>query len=161
MTPITVTKCDHKGRAVFSYEGKLVAHGAHYVYLEAYFARDDFDAGYMVYRRGDRFMEWFYADRWYNVFQIFDVHDGRLKGWYCNITRPALLDLTAERANVRADDLALDVFIHPDGTPLMLDRDEFDALDLPDEERRAALDAAETIQRLAAARIPPFALAGG
>ena len=55
--------------------------------------------------------EWFYSDRWYNVFRLEDVDDDRLKGWYCNIGRPARLG----KAVVAYDDLALDVFVTPEG----------------------------------------------
>ena len=150
--PITIIKCDPAGRAVWQYEGVVLARGAGWVCIEARFNRDDYDAGYVQYRRGDRFVEWFYADRWYNVFRIHDVDDDRLKGWYCNITRPARL--TAE--SVAADDLALDVFVSPGGAVLLLDEDEYAALSLTDGERAAVDAAVAHIRALAAADDPPF-----
>lgn len=156
MTPIRVVKCDAQGRAVVAYDGEVIAQSESGVFLRAYFLRDDVDAGYLVYKRGDLFLEWFYTDRYYNVFKMYDVGDGRLKGWYCNITRPAVIETADGRLQVRADDLALDMYIAPDGGVRMLDEDEFDALDLSPDERRAALDAAATICRLAAERVSPF-----
>jgi predicted RNA-binding protein associated with RNAse of E/G family len=156
MTPIRVVKCDAHGRAVFAYNGEVIERSASGVFLRAYFARDDVDAGYLVYKRGDLFLEWFYTDRHYNVFKMYDADDGRLKGWYCNITRPAVIETANGRLQVRADDLALDIYIAPDGAVRMLDEDEFEALDLSPDERRAALDAAAAICRLAAERVPPF-----
>lgn len=151
-TGITVVKRDHAGKAVFQYDGEVVARGETWVCLEARFQRDTFDAGYMVYRRGDLFMEWFYTDRWYNVFRIQDARDETLKGWYCNITRPAEIGETV----VAADDLALDVFVSPDGAILILDEDEFAALPLGEAERHAAHKAVEAIRQLVAARQSPF-----
>ncbi|OQY20658.1 MAG: hypothetical protein B6I35_10355 [Anaerolineaceae bacterium 4572_32.2] len=46
------------------------------------------DLGYVALEPSDRWTECFYTDRWYNVFEIHAADDS-LKGWYCNITRPA------------------------------------------------------------------------
>ena len=43
-------------------------------------------------RRGDRFIETYYTDRWYNIFEIHAREDDRLKGWYCNIAKPAVME---------------------------------------------------------------------
>lgn len=159
---VTVIKCDADGNDGFRYEGEIIEHGETFIYLRAVFGRADSDRGYMVYRRGDVFHEWFYTDRWYNVFKIFDVDDGRLKGWYCNITRPAIFSEEDGRLVIRADDLELDVFVFPpdaDGTrrdPLILDEREFKKLKISDEERRSALDAKAAILDLAARGIAPF-----
>jgi predicted RNA-binding protein associated with RNAse of E/G family len=152
VSPITVYKRDHNGRVVWQYAGEVVARGADWVCLCAVFDRDEADLGFVIFRRGDRFTEWFYADRWYNVFRVDDARSGQLKGWYCNITRPARITPDS----VEADDLALDVFVMPDRSLHLLDQDEFDALDLPPDERLAALRAVETIRAAAAARIAPF-----
>ena len=61
--------------------------------LEAFFDRDDMELGYTVFKRGDRFVETYYDDRWYNVFAVYDRDDGGLMGWYCNICRPAVISL--------------------------------------------------------------------
>jgi protein associated with RNAse G/E len=153
MTSLTVYKHDHQGALVWQYEGVLVDSGATWVCLDATFNRDDIDAGYVLFRRGDALREWFYSDRWYNIFRLQDVHDGRLKGWYCNITRPAVI--TAE--SISADDLALDVFVTPEGGVTLLDEDEFATLDLDAHDRQAALDAVEQIRQAVATRSGPFA----
>jgi hypothetical protein len=149
---VTVIKNDHTGREVWRYEGTIKESGEGWVRLEAHFNRDDLPLGYITFRRGDRFIETFYADRWYNVFAVRDVDDDHLKGWYCNFTRPAVLD----ENTVSADDLALDLFVYPDGRALVLDRDEFDALPLRDAERAAVLAALTELQRKAKAKEAPF-----
>jgi predicted RNA-binding protein associated with RNAse of E/G family len=152
MPPITVHKCNHRGEVVWQYEAEVVERGATYVCLTAPFHRDDLDAGYVVFRRGDRFTEWFYSDRWYNVFRLEDVNDNSLKGWYCNIGRPARITSDV----VAYDDLALDVFVSPRGEILVLDEDEFAALSLPEADARAARDAVDTIRALVARCAHPF-----
>ena len=87
---IVVRKLDHEGREVFRYEGRVLRRGERYVCLRAVFRFDEVDLGCVTFKRGDVFTEWFYSDRWYNVFRIEDGASGALKGWYCNITRPAL-----------------------------------------------------------------------
>jgi uncharacterized protein len=154
---VTVYKHDHEGREVWHYSGKTLARDDTYIQLEAYFNRDDKDAGYVVFRRNDRFVEWFYSDRWYNIFEIHDVDDDHLKGWYCNISRPAkIID-----GEVRSDDLALDVWVKPDGQTLLLDEDEFDKLELKVRERGNALKAVDELRALAGAKKGPFGAIGG
>lgn len=136
-TSLTVIKNDYTGKEVWRYDGVLIESHPNRVTLEARFNRDDQTLDYVVFRRGDRFVEQFYTDRWYNVFEIHDVGDDRLKGWYCNFARPAHI----ADGVITSDDLALDLWVYPDGRLLTLDRDEFDALPIPAEERRAVLEA--------------------
>ncbi len=142
-TPVTVIKADHTGAEVWRYEGVILKRTPTSITLEARFNRDDLDLGYTVFRRGDRFVEHFYSDRWYNIFEVYDADTGLLKGWYCNFTRPAHLDSNT----VRADDLALDLWIDPGRRMLVLDREEFDALPLTDQERQAVLAALDELQK--------------
>jgi hypothetical protein len=150
--PITVVKSDHTGREVWRYDGHTLERDATRLVLEARFNRDDIDLGYVKFRWGDRFVEYFYADRWYNVFAIHDVEDDHLKGYYCNITRPAVLG----DGVVRADDLALDVFVFPDGRTQVMDEEEYAALPLTLDERQHALAAVTELQRRARNAEPPF-----
>lgn len=126
----TVYKLDHTGREVWRYLARLLERGPRHVRLEAFFDRDDMELGYTVFKRGDRFIETFYEDRWYNVFAIYDRDDGALKGWYCNVCRPAKISESA----VHCDDLALDVWITPAGKARVLDEDEFAGLNIPDDD---------------------------
>jgi hypothetical protein len=94
-------------------------------------------------RKGDRFIETYYTDRWYNIYEIHDLDDNRLKGWYCNVARPAVLESENELSYV---DLALDLWVASDGTQTILDEDEFAALDLDTETRKRARKALEELQ---------------
>ncbi len=67
---ITVRKLDAAGKQVFSYSGIVLRRDENCVQLEAHFSHDTIDVDYVVLERGDRFVEWHYADRWYNVFKI-------------------------------------------------------------------------------------------
>lgn len=150
---LTVHKLDLAGRETWAYPGRRLRSGPTWLTLEAHFNNADGDINGLRLRRGDRFVETFYADRWYNVFSVFDVETGRHKGWYCNITRPARIG----SEDVWAEDLALDLVVFPDGSQVVLDRDEFEALPLLPTERRRALEALEELQTLAASGEGPFA----
>jgi len=151
---ITVHKLDAAGREVWSYTGHLLARGATWVRLEAHaqFDRDEIAFPGLTLRRGDRMVETFYADRWYNVFTVYDGAAGALKGWYCNITRPARL----AAKDVHAEDLALDLLVYPQGGDLVLDEDEFAALPLSPAEQSAARQALAELRQLAACHQAPF-----
>ena len=141
---VTVYKLDHDGREVWQYPARVLARAPHHVRLEAFFNRDDTDLGYVVFKRGDRFIETFYDDRWYNVFAVYDREDGELKGWYCNICRPAEITASA----VRCDDLALDIWVTPEGASSLHDEDEFEALSLPEDARARAFETVDSIRKL-------------
>ena len=152
MTAFTVIKRDAQGKDELSYEGVLRERNAEFVCIDAIFNLADRDLGYLKLRRGDRFREWFYRDRWFNIFRVGDADTNALKGWYCNITRPPII----EARQVAAEDLCLDVFARPDGRTLLLDQAEFAALNLPEDEAAQAWRAVAEIQRLVAGRRPPF-----
>lgn len=140
MNPFTVRKLDHKGQEVFSYPATPIFRTPDAIIVRAMWDRPPMDAGYVVLEPGDIWLETFYADRWYNVFEIRSA-DGHLKGRYCNITRPARIAADG----VRAEDLALDVWLSPDGETTVLDEEEFARLSLPPDERTAAEAALATI----------------
>lgn len=149
---VTVRKLGLDGEEVWRWRGEVVARGEGWVQVEARFDGGDRDLGYVTLRDGDRFIEWYYADRWYNIFEIHDRDDGRLKGWYCNITRPTVFS-PGEIAQV---DLALDLFVHADGRVLVMDEEEFSALPLSDKERDAARAAVSQLRARVEQRRAPF-----
>ncbi len=152
MCDFTIIKLDAHGNEELRYAGELIARGDNWVCVDARFALPDRDLGYIRLCRGDRFREWFYADRWYNIFRVEDAKSWALKGWYCNITRPARI--MARQAS--AEDLALDLFVAPDGRTLLLDEAEFAALELPERERAKAWQAVAQIRAMVNNRQPPF-----
>jgi uncharacterized protein len=131
---LTVNKLNLNRELLIAYDGTVLARTPESIVLEARFNRETLDLGYAVLEHHDRFVEHFYADRWYNIFEIHSVHDDHLKGWYCNIVQPA----TFSAAAVEQVDLALDVWINPDGSYRVLDQAEFDALPLDRATRRQA-----------------------
>jgi len=144
MEQVTVRKLDDAGREVISYPGEVLERGDNTIVLRTSWNREPMDLGFVVLEPGDGWIETFYSDRWYNVFEI-RAAGGRLKGWYCNVTRPARI--TANE--VAAEDLALDLWVGANGATETLDEEEFAALPLSAEERRGARQALEELKRRA------------
>ena len=151
MTDITVLKRNLAGEVTWQYEGQVLKRGATCVVLEAFFNRDDMPFMDVVLKRDDRFVETFYSDRWYNVFEIYDRDDGAFKGWYCNIGYPAVIEADA----VSYIDLALDLWVAPKGTQTVLDEDEFLELSMDVMTRAQAVTALEEIKQKLANKKPP------
>ena len=127
MSTVTVHKLDHRGNEVWRYEGQELKRDETSLVLEARFDREAVQVGSIEIKREDVFIESFFEDRWYNVFEIYGAADGQLKGWYVNITRPARI----EEQHVYHEDLALDIIVSPDHSDVqVLDQEEFEQLDL-------------------------------
>lgn len=151
--PVIVHKHDAAGREVWSWTAARRRLTPTSAVVEARFSAGPFEIHGLSLRPGDRFVESYYTDRWYNVFAVYDGETGRLKGWYCNISRPARL----EDGHVRWEDLALDLIVLPGGEQFVLDEDEFGALELSAVDRSQALATLEALRDLARRRAAPFA----
>jgi len=135
----------------YQYEGVLLSRDENSVTIEALFDRDDRPFMDTTLKKGDRFVETFYSDRWYNIFEIYDRDDGQVKGWYCNVGVPAVF----EDGVVSYVDLALDLWVSADGKQSILDEDEFAELNLNKELSRGALNGLDELKRLFERKNPP------
>ena len=148
---IKVQKKNLAGKVTYEYEGILLSRDEHSVTHEALFDRVDMPFIDVVFRTGDRFVETYYTDRWYNIFAIHDQEDGKIKGWYCNIGKPAVIEDNV----VSYVDLALDLWVSVDGKQTVLDEDEFEALALNEELRVGALNGLDKLKKLFLKNKPP------
>ena len=139
---LTVLKLKPTGEIAWKYYGRRLEQDATHLVLEAFFELEDRTKEGMTFSKGDRFVETHYTDRWYNVFAIYNRDDNSLRGWYCNIARPARFDGNT----ISYVDLALDLLVFPDGRQIVLDEDEFAALDLAAEEIATARQALLELQ---------------
>jgi len=118
---VEVLKLNLAGQETWRYTGQVLEQRPEAIIIEARFNRADTPFHGILLGQGDRFVEIFYNDRMYNIFEIHDRADDHLKGWYCNVCRPAEFH-PGEIAYV---DLSLDLLVYPDGRQLVLDEDEF------------------------------------
>ena len=72
---IMVDKLSPQGELKWRYEGDVIERGEGWLRLEAFFDREDLPFMGVTLKRGDRFVETYYSERWYNVFEIHDRDD--------------------------------------------------------------------------------------
>ena len=146
-----VQKKNPAGEVTYEYEGVLLRRDQNSITLEALFDRVDMPFMDVIFKRGDRFVEHYYMDHWYNIFAVHDRDDGKIKGWYCNIGMPAVI----EDGIVSYVDLALDLWVSTDGKQTVLDVEEFEALDLTEELRTGALRGLDELKDVFKNNKPP------
>ena len=105
--------------------------------------------------RGTVSTEYYWLDRWYNVFRFSD-NAGKLKNFYCNINQPPSFDGHV----LSYIDLDIDVFVAPDLTYQVLDLDDFEAnartYAYPADVQANAHGALKELTKLIEARAFPF-----
>ncbi|MFI8950585.1 DUF402 domain-containing protein [Streptomyces sp. NPDC053750] len=102
------------------------------------------DFGFVRFEAGDVFTEYYWRDRWYSVKEVRTAA-GALKGWYCDITRPAVLT----GGELVVEDLDLDLWRSADGTDVRrLDEDEFAESGLAERDPQAAAAAVAALDEL-------------
>jgi uncharacterized protein len=149
---ITVTKLNPLGERKIQYQGEVIQRLSHGVVIQAYWKQPTKDLGYTLFEPGDQFIEYYYTDRWFNIFDISSA-GGTHKGWYCNIAEPAHI----HDEQIEQVDLLLDVWVNPKGAPLVIDEDEFESdTMLNDEQRRGARQALQDLLQMIAAQTEPF-----
>ncbi|MFJ8362662.1 DUF402 domain-containing protein [Streptomyces sp. NPDC093984] len=133
------------GRTKIRYKGELVADDGDRIAVRAPWAGDGVrDFGFVRFEPGDVFTEYYWRDRWYAVKEVRDAQ-GTLKGWYCDITRPA----TVSGSELVVEDLDLDLWRSADGTAVLrLDEDEFAASGLATTDPEAAAAAVSALDEL-------------
>ena len=144
MSRIKVLKKNLADEVTWQYEGMVLQREENHITLEALFNRDDLPFMDITLKRNDRFVETFYSDRWYNIFEIYDRDDGKFKGWYCNIGKPAVI----ADDFVSYVDLALDLWVSADGVQTVLDEDELEALSLNDELKQQVYESLKELKEV-------------
>ncbi|GHE98747.1 DUF402 domain-containing protein [Streptomyces fumanus] len=133
------------GRTKIRYPAQLLADDGARITVRADWAAPDVrDFGFVRFEPGDVFVERYWRDRWYAVKEVRSA-DGALKGWYCDITRPSVLD----GKELVVEDLDLDLWVSADAaTVLRLDEDEFAASGLSERDPEAARSAVAALDEL-------------
>ena len=138
------------GRTKIRYAAELLGDDGTHIAVRAPWAGEGVrDFGFVRFEKGDVFTEYYWRDRWYAVKEVRDSA-GTLKGWYCDVTRPA----TLSGSELVVEDLDLDLWRSADGRDVRrLDEDEFAASGLAETDPGAAaaavaaLDALEALAR--------------
>lgn len=111
------------------------------------------DLGFI--RRGTYSYEYYWLDRWYNVFR-FHEPDGAFRNFYCNINRPPEFD----GSSLDYVDLDIDLLVGADGSVRTLDLEEFEVnakrFSYPEDIKTSAKRAVEELSALIRAGDFPF-----
>jgi len=139
---ITVRVLKYDGTEYRHWQARLTRRQGSLVVLNAEFEYDVQHHLLGSIRRGTRTMEYYWLDRWYNIFR-FLKDDGEIRLYYCNINLPPSI----EAGVLSYVDLDIDVLVQPDFSYQILDLEEFEAnaarYGYPDQIRsnaRAAID---------------------
>jgi protein associated with RNAse G/E len=144
MKRVIIRKLEPSGEEKWRYPAIVLEETEETVLVEATFDRPVWRIKDIYLNPGDRFVELYYRQRWYNIFQVHAGSSQAIKGWYCNVSYPPeMVD-----GEIRYVDLALDLLVYPDGTQQVLDEDEFEMLNLPKEVKEQALKALGELKRL-------------
>ncbi|MFF4801725.1 DUF402 domain-containing protein [Streptomyces sp. NPDC001351] len=133
------------GRTKIRYAAELLGDDGMRVVVRAPWAGDGVrDFGFVRFEQGDVFTEYYWRDRWYAVKEVRNS-EGTLKGWYCDVTRPATLSGT----ELVVEDLDLDLWHSADGRDVLrLDEDEFAESGLAATDPEAAAAAVAALDEL-------------
>lgn len=156
MQGIQVHKLDYtSNKVITAYSGKVIRFDPvkQVIVIKAIWERPDLDLGYTTFENGDIFTEYYYGNHWYNVFTIHSRYQ-KLRGWYCNITKPAVIT----PMKIDYVDLFLDLWITPQGKIIELDQDEFSNAEIDDATRSQALNGMMQLKEHIATCREPFML---
>jgi len=126
-------KYDHTIRR--SWQCELVDRRDPLILLVGRFDRDVEHSGLGLIRKGTVSYEYFWLDRWYNIFR-FHEPDGTFRNYYCNVAMPP----NFENGVLDYVDLDIDIIVWPDFHFEVIDRDDFESnalkYDYPDTIRK-------------------------
>lgn len=118
---VTVNSCNYDGSTRKAWQCKLAAQAGTMLHFTGVFDEDVPHADLGLIKRGTITQEYYWLDRWYNVFR-FDEPDGSFRNHYCNISMPPVF----ADGVLNYVDLDLDVVVWPDRRVVVLDETDFE-----------------------------------
>jgi protein associated with RNAse G/E len=118
---ITVNSRKYDGKIRRTWSCELVEETEGFIVLVGEFDRDVRHPGLGSIRRGTISYEYFWLDRWFNIFR-FHEPDGSPRNFYCNVAMPP----TFKNGVLDYVDLDIDVLVWPDRRYQIVDRDDFE-----------------------------------
>jgi uncharacterized protein len=119
---ITVRACKYDGLEHRRWQARLRSRHSSLLVLDARFDREIRHALLGTILPGTISVEYYWLDRWYNVFR-FHEPTGELRSYYCNVNVPPLFDGQV----LSYVDLDIDILVAPDLSYTIVDEDEFQA----------------------------------
>ena len=152
---ITVRACKFDGAIHRRWHARLRQRQDSLLILDARFEEEIHHAELGTIARGTLSVEYYWLDRWYNVFR-FHEPAGPLRNYYCNVNVPPTFDGRA----LSYIDLDMDILVSPDLSFTILDEDEFREsaarFNYPEDVQKRAHQALRELITLIEARSFPF-----
>ncbi len=135
-----VTKNNLEKNKYITWDIEVIERTEDYLLGEGLFvAPDDYDELNLdpeIYAMtGDRMIEKYFNEQWFNIFEIYRGNSEDLKYWYINISRPAKI----EADSVYWEDLVVDLQVFPDGRMVILDMEDFEKMKWEAQEKEKIL----------------------
>lgn len=152
---IIVSALKYDGSEHRNWPGQLVVKEPPLLIVDALFVEDVQHDLLGAISKGTVSTEYYWLDRWYNVFRFGDKKQQDAT-FYCNVTIPPRL----ENKKLSYVDLDIDVFVHSDFTYEVLDIEDFNTnarvYSYPKEIEHSAYQAVEELKTLIGKRGFPF-----
>ena len=117
---VSVRVLKYDGTEYRRWNAKISQHDGSLLVLDAEFEYDVQHDLLGAIRRGTRTIEYYWLDRWYNIFRFLES-DGATKLYYCNVNMPPSI----EGGILSYIDLDVDVLVQPDYSYQVLDMEEY------------------------------------
>jgi uncharacterized protein len=144
----TILSKNYDGTLRKSWSCRLFGQNGHELVFYGEFEKEVSHPELGLIKRGTISYEYYWLDRWFNVFR-FHEPDGQLRNYYCNVSTPP----TFADGILEYIDLDLDLLVWPNLKYSILDRDEFcsnaDRFGYPSDVRRNAEDALAALIEMA------------
>ena len=118
---ITVRACKYDGSEHRRWLATVVKQEASLLVLDASFSEEISHEFLGTIVSGTRSIEYYWLDRWYNVFR-FSQPNGELRIYYCNVNIPPKFD----GQTLSYVDLDIDILVEPDLTYRVVDLKDFE-----------------------------------
>ncbi len=118
---VTINSRKFDGKIHRSWQAELIEQRDSLLIFMGKFAKEINHTNLGVIRRGTISYEYYWLDRWYNIFQ-FHEPDGELRNFYCNISQPPKLQQNV----LDYIDFDIDILVWKDFSLEILDLEEFD-----------------------------------
>lgn len=118
---ITVRACKYDGSEHRRWPAKVLKQEGSLLVLDASFPEDISHDLLGTILSGTRSIEYYWLDRWYNVFR-FSQPNGELRSYYCNVNIPPEFD----GQTLKYVDLDIDILVEPDLTYRVVDLNDFE-----------------------------------
>lgn len=120
--PIIVRVLKYDGTEHRRWKARLARRDGSLIVLDAEFETEVEHEALGTVPRGTRTLEYYWLDRWYNIFQFLN-EDGSTRLYYCNVNLPPKL----EAGELIYIDLDIDVLVQTNLSYQVLDLEEFEA----------------------------------